>query len=291
MPRLFGQVFMEQAAGAEDVSGNGAAPTDKPTEKPSPNEGWQDDKSLDENGNPIEQPPAEDKPQEPEVDKSEPAKPDEEKTDDTKSIFDTPVVKQVESLLNDAGLNPQEVTQAIMDNDGKLTPALAKQLVEKHGEAVASIVSDQLTKFHTESKNKASERDNAVYSQVEAAFKDVTQQSGSETWKELSGWAKENVPNDERKEINKLLQQGGIAAKYAIDDLVSRFKSSDSFVQSAELVSGDNFAADNSGLAPLSKAEYTRKFRELESQGHVYGQSTELDKLDRQRTAGMQRGI
>lgn len=282
--RNFKRVFMEEAAGGEDVGGGGSP---EPAQKP--NEGWQNDPRLDENGNPKQeqQPEPVKEPQ-----KQEPDKPNEpELVEDTQDVFKTPVVQQVESLLNEAGLNPQEVTKAIMGNDGKLTPALMKQLADKHGNAVASIVADQLGTFHKASMERASKRDQEVFNQVQEAFKDVTDQSGDKTWQELSGWAKENIPNDERKEINKLLQQGGIAARYAISDLVARFKSSDSFVQAAELLNGDNFSNDNSGLQPLSKAEYNRKFRELESKGHVYGQSKELDKLDRQRMAGLSRGL
>lgn len=281
--------MMDEAAGGEDVSGGGSQ---EPTQQP--NADWQNDPRLDENGNPKQETPEqkpEQKPEEPQDKPDEQPAEEHESTEPDTSVFDTPVVKQVESLLTDAGLNPQEVTKAIMANDGKLTPALAKKLAEKHGDAVASLVADNLSKFHKEAQSKASAKDEAVYNQVQEAFKDVTEQSGKETWAELSGWAKSNIPNEERKEINKLLQQGGIAAKYAIDDLVNRFKASDSFVQSAELINGDNFAADNSGLQPLSKAEYTRQFRELESKGHVYGQSKELDKLDRQRMAGLQRGL
>ncbi len=281
--RKFNTFYMEEAAGGEDVSGGGS-----PAPEQQPNADWQNDPRLDENGNPKpEQPDEQPKPESKDTPPSEEPKPEV----DSSTVFDTPVVQQVESLLNEAGLNPQDVTKAIMENNGKLTPALMKQLAEKHGNAVASIVADQLGTFHKASVEKATKRDQEVYNQVQEAFKDVTDQSGDKTWQELSGWAKENIPNDERKEINKLLQQGGIAARYAINDLVNRFKSSDSFVQAAELVNGDNFSNDNSGLTPLSKAEYTQKFRELESKGHVYGQSKELDKLDRQRMAGLSRGL
>lgn len=283
--RKFNTFYMEEAVGGEDVSGGGS-----PAPEQQPNADWQNDPRLDENGNPKQEPVEQTEPESKDTPPAEEPKPAEPEVDSS-AVFDTPVVKQVESLLNDAGLNPQDVTKAIMENGGKLTPALTKQLVEKHGEAVASIVADQLSTFHKASVDKATKRDQEVYNQVQEAFKDVTDQSGDKTWQELSGWAKENIPNDERKEINKLLQQGGIAARYAINDLVNRFKSSDSFVQAAELVNGDNFSNDNSGLTPLSKAEYTQKFRELESKGHVYGQSKELDKLDRQRMAGLSRGL
>ena len=206
-------------------------------------------------------------------------------------LLGTPVVQQVEGIIKEAGLNPAEVAKIVSTNDGQVTPEILKALVDKHGDAVASLVSSQLGTFHKENVAAASKRDTAIYDQVQESFTGVTEQSGEATWKELANWAKENVPNTERKEINKLLQQGGIAAKYAVDDLVNRFKSSEQFVQSADLVTGDSTPKDPSGITPISQVEYNTKFRELEAKGHVYGQSTEFERLDRQRMAGRNRGI
>lgn len=202
----------------------------------------------------------------------------------------SPIVKQVENLVTSAGLNASEVAKIVTENDGKVTPELMKTLVEKHGEAVASLIADSLSGFHTANKAQATKRDQAVFDQVSSAFKDVTTQTGAETWKELSGWAKDNIPVDERKEINQLLQQGGIAAKYVVDDLIGRFKSSNAFSQDAQLVTGDS-TPNNFGVTPLSRADYTRELRALEQKGHVYGQSNEMAALDRRRQAGIQRGI
>lgn len=286
----FTQVLMEEAG--PDGVGGGAGGESTQTPSASPNDNWQDNAKLDENGNPIggqqpqqeqETPPAGDTP---------PADGDGDNTTPEPKDFDfnTPVVQQIEQLVVDAGLDAGEVAKSVTENNGEVTPALAKKLVEKHGEAVAGLIISQLKGFHSANKAKSEARDNAIFSQVEESFKGVTEQSGQDTWKELSTWAKENVPNDERKEINKILQQGGLGAKYAVDDLVNRFKSSESFVQSADLITGDR-VTDSSGVTPLSKSDYQRKFRELEAKGHVYGQSQELAQLDKQREAGMRKGI
>lgn len=299
---IFKHKLMEEAGSGEQPQGGGAAPEGQPSD----NQDWKSDPRLDENGNPKEEAPKgedegnkqpnKDEPKDTPKDESDDNSEDKSKGGETPKEFDgerlldTPVVSQVESLIKDAGLDPSEIAQAVSTKDGKLSTEALKALTDKHGEAVASLVANQLSSFHKEAQARTQARDQAAYDHVKEAFKDVTDQDGQKTWTELAGWAKENIPNDERKEINKLLQQGGIAAKYAIEDLVSRFKSSDTFVQSADLVTGDATVNDN-GLTPISKQEYSAKLRKLEAEGHVYGQSSEMAKLDRQRIAGQQRGI
>tara|TARA_R110000851_G_scaffold57574_5_gene134061 strand:- start:624 stop:1463 length:840 start_codon:yes stop_codon:yes gene_type:complete len=262
-----------------------------PTQAPSPNGNWQNNATLDSNGNPItNQTPV--TPVAPTGDVA-PVKPVEPVTESpTTSTVDmsATVVKQVEQLIVDAGLTASEVALAVQSGGGQVTPAIMQALVAKHGEAVASLVANQLESLNTSNIATASAKDTAVYTQVKEAFKDLTEQGGKESWTELAGWAKTNIPDAERQEINVLLGQGGLAATYAINDLVSRFKSSDSFTQSAGLLEGGNTNKE-SGAAPLSKADYLREFRKLEAEGHNYGQSQELDKLDQRREAGMKRGI
>ncbi|QDP58706.1 MAG: putative capsid assembly scaffolding protein [Prokaryotic dsDNA virus sp.] len=300
---IFKHKLMEEAGSGEQPQGGGA-PAQEGQQQPTPTDNWKEDPRLDENGNPKEEAPNEAPQGNEQPNKDEDSGKVEDKTEDKtegqdsetpkefdgERLLDTPVVSQVESLIKDAGLDPSDIAKAVSAGDGKLSTEALKALSEKHGDAVASLVANQLQSFHREAQSRAQARDKAAFDHVQEAFKDVTDQDGQKTWTELSGWAKENIPNDERKEINKLLQQGGIAAKYALDDLVNRFKSSDSFVQNADLVSGDSAVNDN-GLVPISKQEYSTKLRELEAKGHVYGQSSEMDKLDRQRVAGQRRGI
>tara|TARA_R110000822_G_scaffold46604_5_gene123990 strand:+ start:4915 stop:5799 length:885 start_codon:yes stop_codon:yes gene_type:complete len=293
-----------EAAGADGAAGGAAGGTPaaggqegvKPTEAPSPNVGWEKNSQLDANGNPTEKPqPKKEETPEPstptgDADKGDKAPKKEEGAKPREYDLSAPVVKQVEKLLTDAGLDVSEVAQTVINNDGKVSPELIKALVDTHGEAVASIVAEQLSGFHESRKTLDTKRDQVIFDQVADSFKGITEQGGKETWSELAGWAKENVPNDERKEINKLLAQGGIATKYAVDDLVNRFKNSESFTQSADLMEGDATVNDF-GVKPLSKSEYVMKLRELEAKGHVYGQSQEMASLDKRRTSGRQRGV
>lgn len=286
--RLMKHKVKEAEQNAElPAGGGGESPSPEPEKKD-----WSNDPRVDANGNPIEQPTPE-QPEAPVETPTEPEAPEkdqQEKPEERKYELDTPVVQQVENLIKETGLTPKEVRAAIEGNDGKVTPELLKALVDKNGELVGKLVADKLEGFHKEAQEKLQSQQSQVYTQVEEAFKDMTNQDGQKTWNELASWAKTNVPNEERNEINQLLAKGGISAKLAVQELVNRFKSSDTYTQPAKLVDGDS-ASNSGGVVPMSKTEYTAELRKLEAKGHVYGQSQEMAKLDARRLAGMKRGI
>ena len=256
----------------------GTPPVVDKKEPVSPNADYKTNDTLDDKGNLIADAPVAPTGEPSAVEPVTPPKPVE---------FDSKAAKSVEGLLTDAGLTPTDVAKSVTEADG-VTPEIMKALVEKHGEGVADLISKQLEHLHQSNKDASAAKDNAVYDQVHEAFNDP--QGGEETFKELSGWAKENIPNEDRVEINKMLAQGGYAAKLAINDLVSQFKGSDSFTQEAGLEVADNLS-NQIGGQPLDKAGYQREMRALTEKGHVYGQSQEMIALDKRRTAGLNRGI
>lgn len=213
---------------------------------------------------------------------------------ETKSKEPVPLGKdtlsKVQTFLEDAGLKASQVAKEFTENNGELSIASMKALVEKHGEAVASLIVGQLQGLHKESVKAAQERDQAVFSQVEEAFKGITEQKGEETWNELATWAKTNVPTPERNELNSLLAKGGLSAKLAVSYLVDTFKNSQDFSQSAELLNADNVSSEY-GVRPLSKAEYTKELNVLLAKGHDYNTSPEVKALQVRRQKGLQRGM
>ena len=210
--------------------------------------------------------------------------PEQPKVDPSKDV-----VAQVGALVTEAGLKPEEVAKIVSENNGDLTPALFQSLVEKHGEGLTAIIADNLKNFNTDAVEKANENDNAVFDRVAKAFEGVTEQSGEESWKELSAWAKDNIPNEERAEINKLLQAGGLSAEFAVDHLVKKFQSDSSYSQSASLETADG-VADSAGLAMVDKAEYDRELRKLLNEGHDYNTSKDIAQLRRRREKAIRRG-
>lgn len=201
-----------------------------------------------------------------------------------------PASKQVGSMLKNAGVDPVQARDAITANGGECTPEIYAALVAKHGEGMASLLAGQMVKLHEAGVAKGAAKDEAVYTQVAEAFKDVTEQTGHETWQELSGWAKDNIENEQRKELNAAIAQGGFVAKLAVQELVNAFQKSGDYGQEMIGITGDNVASVPTG-GDLTRQEYTRELDALLAKGHVYGTSKEINTLDARRTRSAQRGI
>ena len=211
--------------------------------------------------------------------------------DTTKEVtFDTSRIDQIGTLLTEAGLTPEDVTKEIAKEKGQITPEIYKALVDKHGEAAAGLVKEQLEGVYKNYVEVGKANDAAVYSQVQEAFQGITEQSGEQTFAELKQWASKNIDKETRAELNTMLQKGGMQATFAINHLVEKFKGSDDFTQPAQLLEGDGFS-DTSNVKPLTKKEYQTEFRKLEAAGEVYGESEKLRQLDRRRQQGINRGL
>ena len=273
-------------------------PVVEPVETPSPNENWQEDKSLDENGNPLEAAPAEEVVSPVVEDVVEDAEEVKAELDENEAppeptkyaSFDAAGATKVQPFLEQAGLVPSEVATAVTQAGGEVSLEIMAKLVEKHGEGVAGLIKDQLSALHVSHVAAGKKADTKVFDQVQEAFKGVTEQSGADTFKELATWAKTNLPKADRVEINGLLAQGGKAAELAIASLVDSFKASNSFMeQPAELVSADGYGNAQSAQ-PLDKAGYSRELRKLMDQGHNYETSPEIASLNSRRAKSIKRG-
>ena len=273
-----------------------------PKGQPSPNDNWTEDSRLDSNGNPLEVAPVEEvvepvteepkeEPTEETTSEEEPAVLDE--TEEVKSEapkFDSSAAEQVRSFLTDAGLVPADVAAAVTENNGEVTPEILKALVEKHGEGVAGLIKDKLTNLHQSNVTASKAADSKIFTQVEKAFEGLTAQSGSDTFKELATWAKDNMSVADRGDINTLLAQGGKAAELAVNSLVQSFKQSDSFVSTpAKLLVADDTTSEYGGK-PLDKAGYDRQLRKLMNEGHDYDTSPEIASLNSRRSKSLKRG-
>ena len=196
--------------------------------------------------------------------------------------------EQVEGMITAAGLDVDALSKGVADT-GKISPAEYMKLVEKYGEGTAGLIANQIDGIMQDGKARAEANDNAVYDHVAAAFEGVTEQTGEESWNELAGWAKTNVPDAERGEINEMLSLGGIAAKLAVGELVSRFQGSDTYTQPAQLEAAGGTASASAG-AGIDKATYSRQLDALMAKGHDYNTSPEIAALQRKRTKALKRG-
>lgn len=204
--------------------------------------------------------------------------------------YNNPAAKQAGDMLSAAGVDPVKARDAITANGGQCTPEIYQALVNKHGEGMASLLANQMTQLHKAGVEKGKESDQAVYTQVEEAFKGVTTQTGEETWKELSAWAKTNVDAAQQVELNKVLSQGGLAAKLAVQELITMFQGSGDYAQEMVGLEGDNRPAAPKG-GDLTRGEYNAELDKLLAKGHSYETSSEVKALQVRRARSAQRGI
>ncbi len=222
-------------------------------------------------------------------------KPTETPTDTPVEVANKPKIEgteaqQVHALVKDAGLNPTEVSKYLGENEGKISPAMLVELQAKYGDSVATMLAGQLEGIYTKQVEAAAAKDKVVFDFVAEQFAGVTEQSGEETWKELAGWAKTNIENDTRKELNALISQGGLAARLAVQELTVAFKGQPAQQQDADLVPADNFANTGKTQA-IDKAGYNRELNKLLNAGHSYESSPEIAQLQRRRQKGLNSGI
>lgn len=202
--------------------------------------------------------------------------------------------ESVTDLIESAGINLNILKKVVEANEGELPTEYKDLFTEKHGKAIGDLIAKDVMSSYKEVRSKEEEGLKEVYSELEEAFAEITDQSGEESWKELQTWAKDNVEETDRKEINKLLKQGGIARKLALQELVTTFKESNDVQsnvqeQKAELIKGDK--GSNSNIKPLTRYEYNREVEKLLKSGHSYETSPEIKKLQKRRVAGTKLGM
>jgi hypothetical protein len=195
--------------------------------------------------------------------------------------------EQLSNFVTDAGFDISDV-DTYLDEHGVLPQEVLDALTEKHGEAVANIIASQTEQMMDAQRVEAQAQDKKMFDHLQETFKDITEQSGEDTWNELKTWAQTNMP-EQKQEVNAMLAAGGLSTKLALDHMISQFRGADDFGQPADLLAGDNFA-DDMKVAPLSKEAYNTQLNALLSKGHRY-ESPEVARLQRQRMKAMQRGM
>lgn len=200
-----------------------------------------------------------------------------------------PASKQVGTMLADAGVDPIKARDAITANDGHCTPEIYQALVTKHGEGMASVLVGQMQQLHKAGVAKGNAADEAVYTQVAEAFKGITEQSGKETFAELSTWAKDNIDIEQRKQLNAAIAQGGFVAQLAVQELTNAFQQSGDYGQEMIGLEGDNVMAAPKG-GDVTRGEYNLELDALLAKGHSY-ESAPVKALQARRTRSAQRGL
>lgn len=197
--------------------------------------------------------------------------------------------KQVEDLIVSAGIDPVNLANTADRETGELSVDHKIKLIEKHGEAVADLIEGNVKKMMQDTRKYNDARDKSVFDQVEKEFKGVTTQKGSDTWKELASWVKDNMDKSTRKEYNKMLSSGGLQAQLAVKEMVTAFKKENDMTISAKFMDGDSGAIETTG-GFITRSEYMKQLDVLQKGGHDYDTSPEIAALNKKRMKSMQNG-
>lgn len=203
------------------------------------------------------------------------------------------VTTQTQAFLDAAGVTRSQVEQELSAT-GSLSEATRQALVAKHGEGVTNLIANNVQSIYQSAKTTAQNVLNERYSYVQEAFKDMTQQTGQDTFRELTSWWMDNDPatgqprmdNQTRAMYNKMLKAGGAEAKLALDNLIKGFRESNGAPQEqAFQVEGNNNSGLGGSSTMLSASEYYKQYDAIvRKEGE---NSPKLRQLDAQMTRSL----
>lgn len=196
---------------------------------------------------------------------------------------------QLNQFFTHAGIASAQVEQEFKAF-GKLTDGTRKALVDKHGEATANLVSDQMSAVYQQKVQATQQNVSKVHALLQEGFKDMTQQTGAETFAEIDAWAKQNLSVDERTQINKLMNQGGMATELAVSQLITLFKTKNGVQQDAAIMDGATLQPGAATGQDLTITMYNTEMAKLTASGVPY-ESPQAEALKQRREASRKRGI
>lgn len=149
------------------------------------------------------------------------------------------------------------------------------------GEAAAFGLVEGLKAENSKMETAATEETTRVHEAVE----------GKDNWDSIIEWIKtgtSNLTTEGRDAYNAMLQQGGVQATLAAQELYKMFKQSPGFIQKPDLISGDAVGTPGS-LEPISRAAYSAEYDKIaRSEG---AHSPALTVLDKRREFTMAKGM
>lgn len=203
------------------------------------------------------------------------------------------VETQTQAFMDAAGVSRSQVEQELSQT-GSISAATRQALVAKHGEGVTNLIANNIQTMFQSAKTQSQNVLNERYSYVQEAFKDMTPQTGEQTFQELVGWWNDADPATGQPRMdkatkaayNKMLKAGGAEAKLALDNLIKGFREQNGAQQQqAFSVEGNN----NSGLGGsstfLSASDYAKQYDDIVRKEGA--NSPKLRQLDMQRTRSM----
>lgn len=194
---------------------------------------------------------------------------------------------EMDDLIKAAKIDPTALMKGFDADSMTMSVEHKAALIKEHGVAIADLIEARVVGMVADTKTVVQKNNQAVFKQLEDEFQGTTDQTGEETWKELSGWTKQNVSNEMQQELNGMLRAGGLQAALAIQEMVKTFRESSGVTIEADLVEGDNVQAPAASKAYISRKDYNEQLDKLLSSGHNYETSPEVKALNNRRARSL----
>lgn len=138
---------------------------------------------------------------------------------------------------------------------GDISKIDVPELKRTVGESTADLMMRQITGAVETQKNAAKTEKARVQKEVEAVHKAA---GGKDQWDKAAEWAKANYSAEEAKDLNAMFATGGTQAQLATQHILAGYKKSGSFVEAAEIVSGDGGNTAQIGAPLTDRNEYLK---------------------------------
>lgn len=169
-------------------------------------------------------------------------------------------VSQIDDVAQLLATSKVEGKDAIIKNvlaNGTLSLADQVAIQTALGEGTATLINNTLNSYTEAQKSAAAAETARIKDYANTKFNGT---DSNLTWTQVQAFAKDNVPAEQRAEINTMLQAGGLSAQMAIDHIYSLYNGSSNAPApntQANLIQGQTVPA--AGFQPLSKSDYARE--------------------------------
>lgn len=210
--------------------------------------------------------------------------PDDDKELDT-AVWGDPgndeVGKSTLTLIQNSGMTPRTALKLFGKAREQMDPSLVDRdkLVEAVGKTKATLI---MAGFET-----VTNREKARVAEVEKVVHEAA--GGADNWKKATKWAIAKLDADELGELRDLLDKGGLQARFAASEIVSRYNSDP---KNTALAAGKGQVTPDTKAAPAVKGITRREYGEQLDRLYRRGASeAEFNALRAQRNAGKNQGI
>lgn len=171
--------------------------------------------------------------------------------------------------------------------NGELSISSQAKLVETLGESLAGMAINQLNAEATKIKDASTAARTEVLDYMIEAFGETDRDATWAAVKEFVASPESGFSADDKAELSKMLQKGGLAAKLAIDNIVAVHTGNPNTTVTADLLQGD--ISTVKGFDPISAKAYSEEVSILADK---YGyESLEVQQLQQRRERSRNAGI